>query len=153
MTRKMLPVVIGAILTGGTLTANADVTLFGHIDTSVDATDVDGGSDDVNLNCTTCSVGFKGSEDLGNGLKGIYQLEFAVDPAEDSMSWGGRNQFVGLAGGFGTVLFGRHDTPLKISTGKLDMFADTFFAFHERGGDLDRSSSTPRESSAVLARR
>ena len=47
MTRKMLPVMIGAILTGGMLTAHADVTLFGHIDTSVDATDVDGGSDDT----------------------------------------------------------------------------------------------------------
>jgi predicted porin len=36
-----------------------------------------------------------------------------------------RNTFVGLAGGWGTVLMGRHDTPLKISTGKLDLFADT----------------------------
>jgi predicted porin len=36
-----------------------------------------------------------------------------------------RNSFVGLAGGFGTALVGRHDTPLKISTGKLDLFSDT----------------------------
>ena len=30
-----------------------------------------------------------------------------------------------MAGNFGTVLMGRHDTPLKISTGPLDLFADT----------------------------
>jgi predicted porin len=36
-----------------------------------------------------------------------------------------RNSFVGLAGGWGTFLVGRHDTPLKISTGRLDLFADT----------------------------
>jgi predicted porin len=35
-----------------------------------------------------------------------------------------RNQFVGLAGGFGTALLGRHDTPLKMSQGKFDQFGD-----------------------------
>ncbi|WP_462320544.1 porin, partial [Halochromatium sp.] len=33
--------------------------------------------------------------------------------------------FLGLAGNWGTFLVGRHDTPLKISTGKLDQFSDT----------------------------
>lgn len=77
-------------------------------------------------------VGIKGSEDLGNGLKAIYQVELGVSLADtnDNVTSGGdaitmRNSFVGLAGSFGTVLIGRHDTPLKISTGKLDMFSDT----------------------------
>ncbi len=80
-------------------------------------------------------VGVKGSEDLGNGLKAIYQLEFGINfgdnnlPGNNNGSPNGgvsiRNSFVGLAGGFGTVLLGRHDTPLKISTGKLDLFSDT----------------------------
>ncbi|MEN8106908.1 MAG: porin [Pseudomonadota bacterium] len=82
MKRNVLPVMIGAILTGGMVTAQADVTLFGHIDTSIDATDQDGGSDDVNFNCTTCSIGFKGSEDLGNGLKAIFKLDFQYDTTE-----------------------------------------------------------------------
>jgi len=77
-------------------------------------------------------LGVKGSEDLGGGLKAIYQIEIGVNPTDtnnnvvsnsDAFTW--RNTFVGLAGGFGTVLMGRHDTPLKISTGKLDLFADT----------------------------
>jgi len=78
-------------------------------------------------------VGVKGSEDLGNGLKAIYQVEFGVRLADGDFSAANgdrgsismRNTFVGLAGGFGTFVVGRHDTPLKISTGKLDMFADT----------------------------
>jgi predicted porin len=77
-------------------------------------------------------VGVKGSEDLGNGLKAIYQVEFGVqltDTGGNVVSGNDpvtmRNSFVGLAGGFGTILAGRHDTPLKISTGKLDLFADT----------------------------
>ena len=76
-------------------------------------------------------VGVKGSEDLGNGLKAIYQLEFGVNFGDNNIPSGSnggvsiRNSFVGLAGSFGTFLVGRHDTPLKISTGKLDLFADT----------------------------
>ncbi len=80
-------------------------------------------------------VGIKGSEDLGYGLKAIYQVELGVRLTEESTTGnaisGGndtitmRNSFVGLAGGWGTVLVGRHDTPMKISTAKLDLFADT----------------------------
>ena len=76
-------------------------------------------------------VGVKGSEDLGNGLKAIYQLEFGVNFGDNNIPSGSnggvsiRNSFVGLAGSWGTILAGRHDTPLKISTGKLDLFADT----------------------------
>jgi predicted porin len=77
--------------------------------------------------------GLKGSEDLGNGLKAIYQIELGVNfAARDNNILSGnnggvsiRNSFVGLAGSFGTALIGRHDTPLKISTGKLDLFSDT----------------------------
>jgi predicted porin len=36
-----------------------------------------------------------------------------------------RNTFVGLSGGFGTVVIGRHDTPYKLSTVKYNLFADT----------------------------
>ncbi len=79
MKKKLLPAMMGVALTSGMTAAVSDVTLFGHIDTSVDATDIDGGSDDINMNCTTCSVGFKGSEDLGNGLKAIFKIDFQYD--------------------------------------------------------------------------
>ena len=79
-------------------------------------------------------IGVKGSEDLGNGLKAVYQIEFGVSLANendyniangDRNTISMRNTFAGLAGGWGTLLVGRHDTPLKISTGRLDLFSDT----------------------------
>ena len=85
--------------------------------------------------------GIKGSEDLGGGLKAIYQLEFGVDPADGSLSTRLRNSFVGLAGNWGTALVGRHDTPLKISTGKLDMFADTMADYNYTVGFDDQRAS------------
>jgi general bacterial porin, GBP family len=82
MIKKILPTMIGAALAGSVTVAAADVTVFGHIDTSVDFADQDGGSDTTNMNCTTCSIGFKGSEDLGNGLKAIFKIDFQYDTTE-----------------------------------------------------------------------
>jgi len=82
MMKKILPTMIGAALAAGMPTAVADITVFGHIDTSVDYVDQDGGFDATNLNCNTCSIGFKGSEDLGNGLKAIFKIDFQYDTTE-----------------------------------------------------------------------
>ncbi len=100
MKHKLLPTLIGAALAAGMGAAQADITVFGHIDTSIVNTDQDHGwrnmsqnpqrgwytivaisgtVDDTNFVCTTCSIGFKGSEDLGNGLKAIFYLDFQMD--------------------------------------------------------------------------
>ena len=81
MTKKLLPTLIGVAMVGGMAAAQADVTVFGHIDTSVVNWDnyKYGGGDDTSFLCTTCSIGFKGSEDLGNGLKAIFSLDFQYD--------------------------------------------------------------------------
>jgi predicted porin len=81
-------------------------------------------------------LGVKGSEDLGNGLKAIYQVEFGLNIADGS-SISYRNSFAGIAGDFGTVLVGRHDTPMKISSGKLDLFSDTMADYNGTVGFHD----------------
>jgi predicted porin len=96
-------------------------------------------------------VGVRGSEDLG-GLKGIYQVEFGVPLAnenDDDISNGEtggvkmRNSYVGVQGGFGTILAGRHDTPFKMSIAKLDLFEDTMADFNGTiGFDDVRADST-----------
>ena len=149
MTKKLLPTMIGALLVGGMAAAQADVTVMGHIDTSVDAIDNDvTGLDDTNLNCTTCSVGFKGSEDLGNGLKAIFKLDFQYDSTErntgkakaskstftttggqvinpvtgvsDTSSITDRDQWLGLAGNFGQVRIGTISTVYKSHGAAID---------------------------------
>jgi predicted porin len=89
-------------------------------------------------------IGVKGSEDLGNGLKAIYQVELGINLNDtngnvlsnsDSITY--RNTFVGLASDWGTLLLGRHDTPMKMSTGKLDLFADTMADYNGTVGFRD----------------
>jgi predicted porin len=107
MTKKLLPTLIGVALAGGMAAAQADVTVFGHIDTSIVNSDnfVTPNSSDNSFVCTTCSIGFKGSEDLGNGLKAIFSLDFQYDTTErnnGAVSQSKQNAFVTTPGGGST---------------------------------------------------
>jgi predicted porin len=74
-------------------------------------------------------LGFRGTEDLGNGLSVIYQLENGFSPdtgtAGQSGRIFGRHSWVGLKGDFGTVRFGRAWTPSYcLLTDVIDPFED-----------------------------
>ena len=72
-------------------------------------------------------IGFKGKTALQDysDLSVIYQAEYGIDgQVNNGNNWSARNTFVGLQGGFGTLLAGRHDTPFKGSQGKVDQFND-----------------------------
>ncbi|MEW8561938.1 MAG: porin [Candidatus Thiodiazotropha sp.] len=123
--KKILSLAIAAALVAP-VAAMADATVYGKAHMVIQNTSEDDGTDDVDVwsvDSIDSRVGVKGSEDLGGGLKAVYQFEFKVN-LDDGSGLGDRNQFVGLAGGFGTVLLGRHDTPLKMSQGKFDQFGD-----------------------------
>ncbi|MBT2989123.1 MAG: porin [Candidatus Thiodiazotropha sp. (ex Ctena orbiculata)] len=119
--KKVLSLAIAAALVAPAAVM-ADATLFGKAHFIIENVD-DGDTDVWGVDSIHSRVGVKGSEDLGGGLKAVYHFEFKVN--QDSGSGlGDRNQFMGLAGGFGTALLGRHDTPLKMAQGKFDEFGD-----------------------------
>ncbi|MEA2093110.1 MAG: porin [Pseudomonadota bacterium] len=148
MTRKLLPAMIGTILVGGMATAQADVTLFGQIDESINRIDDLNGNSDTRLVCTTCSLGVKGSEDLGNGLKAIFKLDWQyninerntskasakttrtttiggsivtnITDVSDDSTFTDRDQWLGLAGNFGQVRVGTISTTYKSTGAMLD---------------------------------
>ncbi len=171
MNKKLIPLAVAAAL-AAPATAMADAVIYGTLHLSLDYVDVDANALNVTLwqryptqnqgntgaigtrsfsgwglGTTPRSnrIGLKGSEDLGNGLKAIYQVEFGIPLAnEDNTINNGdnsqikmRNSYVGLAGNWGTMLMGRHDTPLKMSTAKLDLFADTLADFNYTIGFQD----------------
>jgi predicted porin len=104
----------------------ADVEVYGKANISLQSSDEGEGSfTEVKSNASR--IGLKGTHDLGEGLSVIYKAEFQVDLDGDSAkgdSITDRNQYVGLAGGFGEVLLGNNDTMLKQSQGKVDLFSD-----------------------------
>jgi predicted porin len=117
--KKILSLAIAAAMVAPAA-AMAEASFYGSAHMVIQNTD--DGTDDVwGVDTATASVGVKGSEDLGDGLKAIYQFEYEMNQDNgDGLS--DNNQYIGLAGGFGTVLFGRHDTPLQMSQGSFDQF-------------------------------
>jgi predicted porin len=84
------------------------------------------------LSSNASNVGFRGSEDLGGGLKVIFQVESSVafDSAPAGNTFASRNSNVGLTGGFGTLSYGNWDTPFKIASSRLDPFGNTGIGGH-----------------------
>ncbi len=134
MKKQLLVAAIAAAIAAPvSMTAAADATIYGKV--RVNTTKWDRDDENVGplqdawaMGDESSRLGIKGSEDLGNGLKAIYKMEFGVNVGDGFGKggfWSQRNSYVGLAGGWGTLLAGRHDTPYKIGTSKVDLFGDT----------------------------
>ena len=71
-------------------------------------------------------LGFKGTEDLGNGLKAVFLFEQGwlgdTGAAASSTSFYNRQAYMGLSGNFGTVVGGRLYTPHYTFVSGLDPF-------------------------------
>ncbi|OOZ79897.1 hypothetical protein BOW50_02955 [Solemya velum gill symbiont] len=128
MKKSLLAAMIAAVVAAPA--ANASVTIYGKIHASIDMIDYSHSRDTIDdidawyVVSRASRIGFKGTEDLGNGMSLIWKAETGYDITDGDAWGGGRNAYIGLAGDWGTFLYGNHDTPLKISTGKLDLFGD-----------------------------
>ena len=106
--------------------AMADVSIYGKANVSVNSYD-DGSESQWELNSNASRLGVKGSYEISDDLEAIYQMEFEVhidDGSKDSQTFSQRNIYAGLKGSFGTILAGKHDSPLKLAQGKIDRFND-----------------------------
>ena len=76
------------------------------------------------IDVSNSRLGFRGREQLGGGLSTIWQIEQRVrfDTGTNSFWAGGRNSFLGLTGGFGTVKLGNMDTIYKEYGGIVGSF-------------------------------
>ena len=130
MKKSLIALAVAGAFAAPAFAATSNVDVYGVLNIAVQDTDGTNVSPAVLDN--TSRIGFKGSEDLGGGMKAIWQIESALGGNGATMGTptatnglASRNTFVGLSGGFGTVLAGRHDTPYKLGTASLDPFADT----------------------------
>ncbi len=113
-------IALAVLAASGAAMAQSSVTVYGRLDASVGSGKVGNITNGVgpasnsqlfNSSLTSSRLGFRGTEDLGGGLKAIFAIETSVgvdSPVASSL--GDRAAFVGLSGGFGTIKLGRHDT-------------------------------------------
>lgn len=138
MQKKLIALAIACAMSAPAFADNANVTIYGKIDVNLESV-----KNDIGANATTQPLsvtrvatnasrfGIKGSEDLGDGIKGIYQVEVQFDAngnGGNGLGNGTRNTGVGLEGGFGKVIFGNWDTPYKVTHNKVELFDNTHFA-------------------------
>ncbi|MFP5390581.1 MAG: porin [Gammaproteobacteria bacterium] len=99
--------------------AQSSVTIYGIADAAIAREDTgapSGARTVVNSgNQSGSRIGFRGVEDLGNGLKAAFTLEAAVNMdtgTADTNTLFGRRAVVGLQGDFGSVMIGREYSPV-----------------------------------------
>lgn len=138
MNKKLIALAIaGATIAPAALAQSANpVTLYGTLNIDFENVKAAGAAGaGVNalsrnrVSANSSNFGFRGTEDLGGGLKAFFQLEMgsvAIDVGGGNLA--GRNSAVGLQGSAGTVLLGNWDTPYKSSTGSADAFYGTGIA-------------------------
>ena len=134
-------IALAVLASSGAAMAQSSVTIYGLADVWVgsqkDTTGTTSAGSFAKMasdeGFATSRLGFKGTEDLGGGLKANFQIETNVffdspgvqDKTPSPTSLGNRQAWVGLSGGFGEVQLGRVWTPYDDTRALIN---DTFNA-------------------------
>lgn len=134
-------IALAAVAASGAAFAQSSVTVFGVVDSAVSY--VNGQDNWSGLNSggnQTSRLGFRGVEDLGNGLKANFWLEAGIladngsgksgysanEASSDALAFK-RRATVGLSGNFGEVRLGRELTAAYNATSRYDVFGQVGF--------------------------
>lgn len=128
--------------------AQSNVTVYGLVDIGVASEDVGApGTRKTALVSGTqgqSRLGFRGTEDLGGGLKALFNIEtgYKLDTGEmaSTTAFFARRAVTGFEGSFGSVLLGREYTPIAQVAGATDPMGHGFY-----GTDLNAFEETIRD--------
>ncbi|MET0267218.1 MAG: porin [Duganella sp.] len=146
-----------ALMLAGWQTAHAqsNVQLYGVIDVAVEHVtnaSATGGSitrmPSISGGMMPSRIGFRGTEDLGGGLKAIFALENGFSADTGSQGQGrlfGRQAWVGLAGSWGQVTLGRTYSMLFSSFFESDVIGPSQFSI----GSLDTYLPSARHDNSI----
>ena len=146
MNRKLLPSLIALLTVGAAGVVNAAdniPTVYGKVNVSLNKYDLENRTgtaatdekDNWELESNASRIGVKGDLEISSNLKAVYKLEYEVfvddgdDGSSNSSEFQQRNIYGGLQGNWGTLVAGKHDTPLKLiqttaAGSEIDRFND-----------------------------
>lgn len=140
MQKKLIALAVAGLVSAPAF-AQSNVQIYGVVDAGVTSyKSGDNKFNGVQSGLLSASrIGFRGTEDLGNGLKAKFVLEYGIDVDEgDAFGERSRQSWVGLEGGFGFIGLGRQYSPGHNYMGMLDTMSASA-AFNPY---LDITSST-----------
>lgn len=137
---------------------SSTVTVYGLIDTGLEYVTNVGAAGDGLARMPTLTgslpsrLGFRGTEDLGGGLKAVFTLENGFGTDGGTLGQGGRlfgrQAFVGLSDSWGTVSLGRQYTMLFWSTLDSDLLGPNIYS----SSSLDSYIPNARADNAIAYR-
>ena len=120
-----------SLLALGSFDLRASIDLYGRIAIDAQSISIENNGTKSDIANNESKVGLKGSFlfSESSNLKFIYQIEYGFDPVDgkargDDGTLKQRNTFIGLQTNFGTLFAGTHDSALKKSQLKVDLFND-----------------------------
>jgi len=149
MQKKIIALALAGLASSAAF-AQSNVTIYGRMDygymyrgdQSGASLDVDNRGEFASGIGSGSRLGFKGAEDLGNGLKAIFQAEFGLGMDESTGLNSTRNAYVGLTGNFGTLVGGRLDGVRYGIFNKYDAFGGGNIGnFTQMTAQVDRANN------------
>ncbi len=134
MKKSLIALAVAGAFAAPAFAATSNVDISGQLHLSLDYLDADtaAASGNWNVSSNASNIVVKGTEDLGGGMKAVWNIQTYFDVGATGNadgSFGGTangvgsgNTYVGLNGGFGTVILGKAEAPLKIVSRKVDLF-------------------------------
>lgn len=134
--------------------STSSLTIYGRLNTGLELVRVSAGDSATRLSNYRSVLGFRGEEDLGKGLRAIWQLEgsLALDTGAGS-SFTNRDTRVGLAGPWGTVFAGVWTLPYNAATSGFDPFYPTTAGYMALMGNGSASISNNVQNTSSFDRR
>ncbi len=147
MQKKIIALAIAAAISAPAFADTSNVTVYGKLSADFESVKntipsaVTAPTSVTRMTSNASRFGVKGSEDLGDGMSAIFQVESRVNLVGTETTTtapgvttnlgvfnGMRNSNVGLKGNFGTVFLGNWDTPYKTTHNKVELFDNTSIA-------------------------
>lgn len=159
MQKKIIVLAIAAAFAAPAFADTANVNVYGAVNLSAESIDMGDslagakGSKQFKVSSNATKLGFKGAQDLGDGVSAIFQIEQQIDVDDSAATaptatgtakatFATRNSFVGLEDkALGTLQLGYMDTPYKASTRAMDAFGDSLADNRTLMGGVKSSSA------------
>jgi predicted porin len=177
MNKKVMALAVAGVLTAPAAFAqSSNVQLYGRANLGIDMYSAEGArsqgavpGDQIDYQSRTrifdngSRVGLRGTEDLGNGLRAIFQIESGVNVDNGATTgqagtanasagtWASRDSFVGVDSGFGRVTFGRQS--IYWANGELAQFQANYINLEvpwTNGTQLGRVSRSQTVNGQVI---
>jgi predicted porin len=147
-----------AVMCAAGVHAQVNVQIYGRLNVSAERVETSANSAGRDASLSRLSnnrsvLGFRGKEDLGGGLKAIFQIEGTLSPDTGAGAIAQRDTRVGLEGGFGTAFVGHWVTAYNGATSGLDPFYPTTAGYMSIMGNGSAATTDNVSDTASFDRR